>query len=115
MIGALQKPGSPDLNEPELARVATAGALRVDDLEPLVDVMSALENSALNSALENGALENSSRAQGVVELARGLAVALGDDAALALCTGATGPADVAARFFRLRALLLAVVQTRFTR
>ena len=85
-------------HEEALARLAASGALHPDDLEPLVDVMAALESSTVVA--------------GVDELARGLAAALGDETAVAVCAGALRPADVAARFFRLRALVRAASSLR---
>ena len=74
----------------QLARLAVSGVLRSRDLEPLLGLMAALENS---------------RAAGVDDVASGLRAALGDEAATSLCSEAAGVAVVAARFFRLRALL----------
>ncbi|MDP2340981.1 MAG: hypothetical protein Q8O67_08490 [Deltaproteobacteria bacterium] len=86
------------MSEEALARLATSSALRPSDLDPLVELMAALENS--------------SESQGGEQLSRGIAASLGDDVAIALCTGAPRPADVAARFFRLRALLATAAQLR---
>ncbi|MCC7070568.1 MAG: hypothetical protein IT383_04555 [Deltaproteobacteria bacterium] len=76
-----------------LSALAAGGALDVDELEPLAVVMGALE------------AQTAPNAGAVASLRRGCAFALGDAFAAALCDDAGAPAEVAARFFRLRDLV----------
>ncbi len=87
-----------------LATLATNGLVRARDLEPLVPVMAALD-----------AGDGAPAPAKVAALARGITAALGDEAARALCGGATSPAGVAARFFHLRRLVVVAEALRAPR